>query len=67
VLETRALLASGTFLGSAVWWTTLSGGTALLRNHLQRWAIALVNRGAGVLLVLLAGVMLNNALRSAAI
>jgi threonine/homoserine/homoserine lactone efflux protein len=67
VLETRALLASGTFLGSAVWWTTLSGGTALLRNHLQPWAIALVNRGAGVLLVLLAGVMLNNALRSAAV
>jgi threonine/homoserine/homoserine lactone efflux protein len=67
VLETRAVLAAGTFLGSAVWWTALSGGTAVLRNRLQPWVIALVNRGAGVLLISLAGVMLNNALRSAAV
>jgi threonine/homoserine/homoserine lactone efflux protein len=63
MLETRVMLAAGTFLGSAVWWTALSGGVAVLRDRLQPWAIGLVNRGAGVLLISLAGMMLTNILR----
>jgi threonine/homoserine/homoserine lactone efflux protein len=58
-LETRATLAVGTFVGSAVWWTALSGGVAILREHLQPRVIRTVNRGAGVLLLSLAGVMLT--------
>jgi hypothetical protein len=35
----------------------------VLRDRLQPWAIGLVNRGAGVLLISLAGMMLTNILR----
>ncbi|HEX2509568.1 MAG TPA: LysE family transporter [Microvirga sp.] len=66
LVETRAALAAGTFLGSAVWWTALSGGVAVLRHHLRPGVIRMVNQGAGVLLISLAGMLLTNAVRNGA-
>jgi len=44
-------LVAGVFLGSALWWLILSGGTALLRDKLSPIALQWVNRVSGVLIV----------------
>jgi threonine/homoserine/homoserine lactone efflux protein len=53
--ETKIALGAGTFLGSAIWWAALSGSVAIFRSRLQPGVIQIVNRGAGVLLISLAG------------
>ncbi|MCA1669883.1 MAG: LysE family translocator [Thermomicrobia bacterium] len=42
-----ALLVFGVFLGSALWWLTLSGGTGLLRTKLTPARLVWVNRMSG--------------------
>lgn len=44
-------LVAGVFLGSALWWLILSGGTALLRDKLSLLALQWVNRISGILIV----------------
>jgi threonine/homoserine/homoserine lactone efflux protein len=53
--ETKIALATGTFLGSAIWWAALSGCVAMFRSQLRPSIIQIVNRGSGVLLLSLAG------------
>lgn len=60
-LGTKIALAAGTFLGSAIWWAALSSGVALFRSRLQPGIIQMVNRGAGILLLSLAGGVLSKA------
>jgi threonine/homoserine/homoserine lactone efflux protein len=45
------LLVLGVFLGSAAWWSLLSGGVALLRSHISTNVLLWVNRAAGAILV----------------
>ena len=58
------LLVLGVFLGSALWWLTLSGGVSLLRSRFDARAMTWVNRisgaviagfGVGALVSLMAG------------
>jgi putative LysE/RhtB family amino acid efflux pump len=60
-IETKIALAAGTFLGSGLWWAVLSGGVAIFRNKLCPGIIQMVNRGAGILLLSLAGGVLSRA------
>jgi threonine/homoserine/homoserine lactone efflux protein len=46
------LLVLGVFLGSAAWWSLLSGGVALLRSHISTGVLLWVNRAAGAILVI---------------
>jgi threonine/homoserine/homoserine lactone efflux protein len=59
--ETKVALAAGTFMGSAIWWAALSGSVAIFRSRLRPGIIRLVNQGAGVLLLSLAGGVLAKA------
>ena len=43
-------LVAGVFLGSGVWWLTLSGGVSLLRERFNSQTLVWVNRLAGVIL-----------------
>ncbi len=45
------LLAGGVFVGSALWWLTLSGAVGLLRGRLTPRGLRWVNIGAGALLL----------------
>ncbi|MBE2197741.1 MAG: LysE family translocator [Anaerolinea sp.] len=47
-----AALVLGVFTGSALWWFTLSALVGLLRGRLQTPALRLINRTAGVMLLL---------------
>jgi threonine/homoserine/homoserine lactone efflux protein len=49
-----ATLTGGIFCGSLLWWLFLSGGTYLVRKHFSDHAITWINRGAAILLVILA-------------
>jgi threonine/homoserine/homoserine lactone efflux protein len=62
LIETKLALAGGTFTGSALWWLTLSGGAAMLRDRLQPRIVRMVNQSAGVLLICLAGGLLTRTL-----
>ncbi|MBI5301281.1 MAG: LysE family translocator [Chloroflexi bacterium] len=44
-----AMLVAGVFLGSALWWLTLSGGVGLFRNKFDQRALGWVNRVSGVI------------------
>ncbi len=44
------LLVSGVFLGSALWWLTLSGGVGLLRARFKRDWLQWVNRISGIII-----------------
>jgi threonine/homoserine/homoserine lactone efflux protein len=57
-VETRIALATGAFLGSAMWWAILSGCTAAFRGWLKPGIIQIINRSAGVFLLSLGGGML---------
>jgi threonine/homoserine/homoserine lactone efflux protein len=45
------LLVAGVFAGSAVWWLTLSSGTALLRTRLSGGWMRLVNHVSGAMIL----------------
>ncbi|MHB8645946.1 MAG: LysE family transporter, partial [Thermomicrobiales bacterium] len=45
-----ALLVLGVFLGSALWWLLLSGGTGLLRTRLTPRRLVWVNRISGLVI-----------------
>jgi threonine/homoserine/homoserine lactone efflux protein len=45
-----AFLVLGVFLGSALWWLTLSGTVGLVRSRLNRGALQWVNRISGVII-----------------
>jgi threonine/homoserine/homoserine lactone efflux protein len=45
------LLVVGVFAGSAVWWLTLSSGTALLRTRLSGGGMRLVNHLSGAMIL----------------
>jgi threonine/homoserine/homoserine lactone efflux protein len=45
-----ALLVSGVFLGSALWWLLLSGGVSLFRSRLQTRGLRWVNRISGAVI-----------------
>lgn len=47
------LLVLGVFLGSALWWLTLSGGVALFRSKIHSGVVLWVNRISGVIITLL--------------
>jgi threonine/homoserine/homoserine lactone efflux protein len=46
-----ASLAMGVFVGSAIWWLTLSAITGMVRHRMDEPRLKVLNRGAGVLLV----------------
>lgn len=46
-----ALVVTGVFLGSLLWWIFLSAGVAALRHRLPPKAVAWINRGAGAVLI----------------
>jgi putative LysE/RhtB family amino acid efflux pump len=48
-----ATLVGGIFIGSALWWMTLCGGVALVRDRLSETAVLRLNRGTGLLLAVL--------------
>ena len=43
-------LVSGIFLGSGIWWLTLSGVVSILREKFNAQKLIWANRGAGVIL-----------------
>lgn len=45
------ILVLGVFLGSAAWWSILSGGVSRLRGRLGPWLPRAINRGSGVMLI----------------
>jgi threonine/homoserine/homoserine lactone efflux protein len=45
------LLVAGVFAGSAVWWLTLSSGTAVLRTRLSGGGMRLVNHVSGAMIL----------------
>ena len=45
-----ALLVSGVFLGSALWWLILSGMAGMLRDRISHSGLRWVNRLAGVVI-----------------
>jgi threonine/homoserine/homoserine lactone efflux protein len=49
-LRTAALMVLGVFLGSALWWTILSGVTGLLRARLEVRGLRWVNRLSGMVI-----------------
>lgn len=53
-----ATLVAGVFLGSALWWLLLSGGTSLVRGWINASTLVWVNRIAGVILVGFGGYLL---------
>ena len=46
-----AVVVTGVFLGSLLWWIVLSSGVALLRHRLPDGVISGINRGAGSVLI----------------
>ncbi len=46
-----ALLIGGVFVGSALWWTLLSGGVSLLRERFTPGAMRWVNRLSGLVIL----------------
>lgn len=46
-----AMVVTGVFLGSLLWWIVLSSGVAALRHRLPPPVVAGINRGAGAVLV----------------
>ena len=46
-----ASLVGGVFLGSAIWWTLLSGGVSLLRRKVSTGLLVWVNRVSGLVIV----------------
>ena len=49
-----ALTVLGVFLGSALWWLTLSGGVSLLRARFDARAMRWVNRLSGIIILIFA-------------
>ena len=60
---TAVLLVSGVFLGSALWWLLLSGGTALFRSRVGPSLMLWVNRGSGVIIFALGVYALTTMMR----
>jgi threonine/homoserine/homoserine lactone efflux protein len=46
-----AVLIVGVFLGSATWWTILSGGVSMFRQQFNRSALRWVNRISGIVIL----------------
>lgn len=46
-----ALMVTGVFTGSAVWWLILSGVTAMLRSRLDAGRLRLINRLSGMVIL----------------
>jgi threonine/homoserine/homoserine lactone efflux protein len=57
-----AALVGGVFLGSALWWLTLSVGVSLFRGRFTRSVMRLVNRLAGLVIVAFGILALSGAL-----
>lgn len=53
-----ATLVLGVFLGSALWWLTLSGGVGLLHGKVEGRHLVWVNRASGLVILLFAVVLL---------
>jgi len=58
-----AVLVSGVFLGSALWWLLLCGGVGLLRSRFDRRGMLWVNRVSGGLIIAFGVVALASLLR----
>lgn len=52
-LTAAALVASAVFLGSSLWWITLTGLVSFFRNRMTDELIAKINRLSGILIILL--------------
>ncbi len=48
--SSAAVLVSGVFSGSALWWFILSGGVALFRSRLKANGLLWINRASGALI-----------------
>ncbi len=57
------VLVAGVFGGSALWWSVLSSVTARLRRRMHATAMAWINRGAGVSLLVFAGYLMLETFR----
>ena len=58
-----ALLVSGVFAGSCLWWLLLSGGVGLFRNKLDAHRLQWINRAAGLVIGAFAALAIASALR----
>jgi threonine/homoserine/homoserine lactone efflux protein len=56
-------LVGGVFLGSALWWLLLSGGTALFRSRVGPSLMVWVNRVSGAIIFVLGAYALSTVLR----
>lgn len=45
------IVVAGVFMGSAIWWSMLSSGVALIRHKLKPGTMAWINRGSGLFLL----------------
>jgi threonine/homoserine/homoserine lactone efflux protein len=52
-LFTTALAALGVFIGSALWWITLTSIVSLFRNRITPHSIGRINKIAGIIIILL--------------
>ncbi|MEN6356325.1 MAG: LysE family transporter [Armatimonadota bacterium] len=59
-LTSAVEIVSGTFVGSSLWWLTLSIGVGFVSNSLDRHMLKWVNRGAGVIILAFAVLIMAN-------
>ncbi len=53
-MNSAVKVVSGTFIGSSIWWLTLSFGVGFIANALDERGLRWINRAAGAVIVLLA-------------
>ncbi len=63
--ETASMMVVGVFLGSAIWWLILSGTVALVRHKISDSFQVKISKGAGVMLLCLAGWQVQSVLITA--
>jgi threonine/homoserine/homoserine lactone efflux protein len=52
-------VVSGTFVGSSLWWLTLSIGVGFIKNILDENGLRWINRAAGVIIVIIAVLIMS--------
>lgn len=60
--QSGIMLVTGVFLGSALWWLTLTGIVTAVRNHLSSRVFQIINLVSGLILIIFALALLIGAL-----
>jgi threonine/homoserine/homoserine lactone efflux protein len=53
-------IVSGTFVGSSLWWLTLSIGVGFISNNLNHKKLRWINHGAGIIILIFAALIMAN-------